>query len=476
MKLLFISLLLTVSFSLQATDIDQKEFYLPNTEIDITSYSIGMNVPAIEPNQFLAMDLKIVFNVLKPIQFLKLHASKSSMVIESVKVDGFPSQSHFINDWVLNIHSGLLLPGKHFAKIVYKITPTQLNRTTGLFITNGVLSVEDWPYFTRQWVPSNDSPSDPAKFEIRVALPLQGPLASYSAMSNGKLISRDFNVYHWKMKNEMPTYGLNLVVGDYVEKKKTLFIDPSHVNNDTEAIWKTDWFYEVPLALYMQSTNTPETIDQQWKKTQTDAKSLAFFSSILGMYHFEKLGFIEAKQRFNMEYPSLITGLEASVHEIAHHWFGNQVFIKHWGDFWISEGFTTYLDGLYREIYLLQERKWLDKRDKYFNFSEKTDPYEIFDNAPYVTGASSLHALRMKINNACLFTPKSNEDYNAIFNVIKSIYQNYKYRPLGTNELITFLRYSLGPTLASKAHCLISQKDIDTMINHWSFDWFNLVP
>lgn len=33
------------------------------------------------------------------------------------------------------------------------------------------------------------------------------------------------------------------------------------------------------------------------EKTQNDAKALAFFSSILGLYDFEKLGFIEAEQK-----------------------------------------------------------------------------------------------------------------------------------------------------------------------------------
>lgn len=69
------------------------------------------------------------------------------MVIESVKVDGFTSHFNFVTDWVLSINSGLLLPGKHFVKIIYKITPAQLKKTTGLFIKNGVLSVEDWQIF-----------------------------------------------------------------------------------------------------------------------------------------------------------------------------------------------------------------------------------------------------------------------------------------------------------------------------------------
>ena len=46
--------------------------------------------------------------------------------------------------------------------------------------------------------------------------------------------------------------------------------------------------------------------------------------------------------------PTIITGtgsqVYVAVHEIAHSWTGNEVTMDNWEDFWISEGFTTFIE------------------------------------------------------------------------------------------------------------------------------------
>jgi leukotriene-A4 hydrolase len=46
--------------------------------------------------------------------------------------------------------------------------------------------------------------------------------------------------------------------------------------------------------------------------------------------------------------PTIIIGdksaVNVAIHEIAHSWTGNTVTCQNWGNFWINEGFTVFLE------------------------------------------------------------------------------------------------------------------------------------
>ncbi len=95
----------------------------------------------------------------------------------------------------------------------------------------------------------------------------------------------------------------------------------------------------------------------------TTKQALAFYSSAVGPFSYEKLANIQSNSvSGGMEAASAILYSENSVvgdrnlrwrnvviHEIAHQWFGNAVTEKDWNEVWLSEGFATYFTLLFIE-------------------------------------------------------------------------------------------------------------------------------
>ena len=103
------------------------------------------------------------------------------------------------------------------------------------------------------------------------------------------------------------------------------------------------------------------------------------------------------------------------VHELAHSWSGNLVTNETWNDFWLNEGFTTYLTSRNLELlegqesYRIEEalllknyelqipiisKKLMSLKIKENSFSS---PEEAYTLVPYVKGSFFLKFLEKKI-------------------------------------------------------------------------------
>jgi aminopeptidase N len=461
--------------SVHAIDLDKKAFYLPNTDIDVSSYKVHLTVP-----QLAAVDLQaqavLELKTLAPLKYVQLHASREALAVKNTAVNGAAAKSRFVNEYVLQVELPQPVPaGAHLVlEFTYTIRAAQLTKKgqAGLFYSSGfngmpLISVEDWPYYTRTWIPSNDNPADPAAFELTVDVP-----KGISALSNGELVGKDTSGldadrFHWRTKTEFPTYGLNLVVGKYKELSEEICFSLEKVND--ELVPCEPGFVHTTLHFY--SPDNGSDLKPAWETVQKAAKSVVFFSSVLGTYRFEKVAFIEAPQHFLMEYPSLITSPYGSVHELAHHWFGDSVFIKHWGDLWISEGFTTYLDEVLYQEYLGQTvYEPMPKRKARFNFPEETDVLKIFDDAPYHGGASAVAALRSHIDALCGL--EKSKDRELFYGVLRSVFQKFSTHPLGTQELVEFLHSTLPETLGQH-QCVPPATRVHEELGAWASEWFD---
>lgn len=193
------------------------------------------------------------------------------------------------------------------------------------------------------WFPVKDHPSDkPETVALRFTVP--DPLV---AASNGRLQSVVKNAdgtstYQWFLSNPVSNYNIALNVAPYklVEDKMQSIAGDS-----------------IPIAFYV----LPEHADKAQSLIDKTKEYVRFFEEYLGPYPFraDKLGIAETPH-LGMEHQTIIAyGNEFKYdpkgfdwlmfHELGHEWWANLVTAADWKDFWIHEGFQSFMDALYVE-------------------------------------------------------------------------------------------------------------------------------
>ncbi|OIP04609.1 MAG: aminopeptidase [Bacteroidetes bacterium CG2_30_32_10] len=180
----------------------------------------------------------------------------------------------------------------------------------------------------RTWVPCQDSPGIRFTYHAKVKVPTH--LMAVMSATNPTQKTSD-GIYHFSMKQPIPSYLLALAVGDLVYrplgKRTGVYAEPS----------------EIDKAAY-------EFVDME--------KMVIAAEGLYGVYRWEQFDVIVLPPSFpfgGMENPRLtfatptILSSDRSLvsliaHELAHSWSGNLVTNATWNDFWLNEGFTVYFE------------------------------------------------------------------------------------------------------------------------------------
>ncbi|SDA28832.1 M1 family metallopeptidase [Sphingomonas sp. NFR15] len=235
--------------------------------------------------------------------------------------------------------------------------------------------------------------------------------AGLKAPSNGKLLGVDTladgrTTWNWRVKHPT-TYGIALNVGPYEQLSGS---------------YKSRFGNTIPLFYwYLPGEDT-----QARALFAEFAPTLDFFESEIGPYPFgdEKLGVVETPHKgmehqtinaYGNGYAKAPEGFDwLFQHELAHEWFGNQLSARDWDDFWLHEGYATYMQpfyGLWREGDARYATMLDDQRNKITNLRPmvsgasrtEEDVYRIDRGGPgqdiYYKGAWMLHTLRWLIGD-----------------------------------------------------------------------------
>jgi aminopeptidase N len=258
------------------------------------------------------------------------------------------------------------------------------------------------PHMAPWWFPSNDHPSDKARFDIRVSVP-----RGKQVVSNGTLMSRKVRsrrqTSHWRMTSPMATYLAFFAAGDFAVEKGRTRSGIRYYNAVSERLPKG--VRSRAVRMLRRTSGITE-----WLQGQLGPYP---FTSTGGLVTSLPVGFaLENQTR-----PTYGAWIDRAVivHEVAHQWFGDSVSVERWRDIWVNEGFATYAEVAYDEAHGgPSTNSWLQGRyDGWCQFPDDTfwrldlsdpGPRRIFDGAVYERGAMVVAALRNRIGAGDLTT------------------------------------------------------------------------
>lgn len=262
--------------------------------------------------------------------------------------------------------------------------------------------------------PCKDHPSDkPAAAEMHITVP--DPLV---AVGPGKLWGTKKNAdntttYTWQMRNPISNYSIVFNAAPY----RLIEDSVKSITGET-----------IPIKFYILTEN----FEKGAKLIEETKKYNAFFEKYLGPYPFrsEKLGIVETPH-LGMEHSTAIAygnkyafapdGFDwLMFHEYGHEWWANLVTASDWRDFWIHEGFQSFMDTLWVEETKGKEAYFTAMKNRQRGFKNKQPvapreakiAYQVYMSEPdyivsdgdiYGKGAYFLHTLRYLIGDEKFF-------------------------------------------------------------------------
>ncbi len=243
----------------------------------------------------------------------------------------------------------------------------------------------------RSWIPLQDSPGVRATFSARIHAPV--PLRALMA-------ARQVRDGHFHMPLPVPPYLMALVVGDV----KFRAMGPRC------GVWAE-----------------PAVLDAAAREFADVERMVEAAESLYGPYRWGRYDLLVLPPSFpfgGMENPCLtfatptvIAGDRSLVsliaHELAHSWSGNLVTNATWSDFWLNEGFTTYIERRIQEQLYGSARSEMEMAVEVGELEEELrrlpaadqrlvldlagrDPGDAMTQVPYVKGALLLRHLEEK--------------------------------------------------------------------------------
>jgi leukotriene-A4 hydrolase len=284
----------------------------------------------------------------------------------------------------------------------------------------------------RSWIPLQDTPAVRFTYNAHVKTPrelvaLMGATNDPDAPRNGK--------YDFRMDRPIPSYLLALAVGDIsfapTGRRSGVYAEASLLSAAAREFSDTEKMLSAAEKLYGS---------YRWGRYDLLVLPPSF-----------PFGGME-NPRLTYVSPTLITGDKGLValvaHELAHSWAGNLVTNATWSDFWLNEGFTTYierriLEAVYGSSFARMEdvlgRQKLDEeltrlteRDQILHIDLRgRDPDDGATEVPYEKAALLLKSLEEVFGRDAL------DEY------LRKYFDSFAFQSITTNQAVEFLKENL---------------------------------
>lgn len=259
------------------------------------------------------------------------------------------------------------------------------------------------------WFPCKDHPSDePDSAAINITIP-----ADYFCASNGLLekvvpAGDGQSTYRWFTRYPINNYNISISIGKYE------IVERQYVCEDSSIM--PVYFYVLPQSLEGADQHIDMAVDM-----------LKIYRKYFGEYPWfrEKFAIVETEY-LGMEHQSVnaygnkykydsINGHPFDwlmLHEMGHEWWGNQVSVGDWRDFWIHEGICSYGEALYarekggEEAYhakMAKTRKRISNNKPILPPGRNISTNDAYTGDIYSKGAYFMHSLRYVLGDSVFF-------------------------------------------------------------------------
>jgi aminopeptidase N len=292
---------------------------------------------------------------------------------------------------------------------------------------------------TRTWIPTQDSPGIRQTYSARIVVPkpLRAVMSAEQLTPDGVEVPEGRR-FEFRLTQPVPPYLMALAVGDIAFRAE----GP-----------RTGVFTE-PAAL---EDAAGEFVDLERMVTVAE--------SLLGPYRWGRYDLLVLppsfpfggmeNPRLTFATPTIIAGDRSLVslvaHELAHSWSGNLVTNATWSDFWLNEGFTTYVESRIMEaLYgtrIAEMLRVLERRDLQNEITrlggptaadtilrvnlEGRNPDDGMTEIPYSKGAALLRLLEQTFGR---------DTFDAY---LRSYFERHAFQSITTDTFLTDLRTHL---------------------------------
>ncbi len=360
-----------------------------DSTFDVKYYNLNLRITTNPDFLYGAVQVSGIFNSTSSSLFLNL---SNAMIVDSVTGSNVSGFIHSNGRLDINFSQSTVT---FDIKVYYKGLPSGSGFGSFVFGTQNsypvIWSLSE-PFGASDWFPNKNTPSDKAdSLEVWITC-----ASNLKGVSNGLLYETAVNpdntkTYKWKSTYPIANYLISIAVTNY-EQYDNYYrygINDSMVINN----------YLYPGSLSANKTEIDKT-----------PAMLEFFSERYSQYPFiqEKYGHAQFSWGGGMEHQTIssmgVFNQGIIVHELAHQWFGDKVTCRNFNNIWLNEGFATYSEALFAEMYdgkdefdnIIRTRMSGAKKAAGSLYVVNTDNVsEIFNNnRTYSKGAMVVHMLR----------------------------------------------------------------------------------
>lgn len=187
---------------------------------------------------------------------------------------------------------------------------------------------------TRSWIPTQDGPGLRQTYDAVIHVPagMRAVMSAAHAGSDGEKDTAGRSVFRFRMDKPIPAYLIALAVGDIafrpIGSNTGVYGEPSVVSRAASEFTEVDQMIAAAEKLYGP---------YRWGRYDILVLPPSF-----------PFGGME-NPTLTFATPTILAGDRSLVslvaHELAHSWSGNLVTNATWNDFWLNEGFTTYIES-----------------------------------------------------------------------------------------------------------------------------------